>query len=240
LQVSTQIRQGSGAGWPVALQTLRFQLADGESCVFPTVLDNTPIVSFEKDRLDALAATEVYSLVADPLDGTGFTLLAKILTPAAITLVDKTSSSLTFPAPPKYEISRGGTQQPSDYIYEFTCDGVMPGYGTDGTVSPGNPPYTAQCTIGIWAKISGVWTLITTATVSHTQMSNGLQTWTLTQSFALPAGTTDFGVSDEPSPAPYAGRIDHFTHVKWSYNTPSSTRSATPAGQKTTCLVTPQ
>jgi hypothetical protein len=241
LQVLTQIRQGSGAGWPVALKPLKFQLADGESATFPTVLDSSPIVSFGLDGLDALGAGEVYSLVPLSLSGTGFTLQAKIITPAAITLVDLTTMVSNFPSSaPKFYISRGAVQEPISHTYEFTCDGVMAGYGTDGTVNPGVPPYQGQCTIGIWAKVSGVWSLITTTTVSHTQPTSGLQTWSFTQSFTLPTGLTDFGISTEPSPFPYTGSADHITHVKWSYSTPSSVRTATPAGQKTTCLVSPQ
>ena len=95
--------------------------------------------------------------------------------------------------------------------------------------------------VGIWRKVGGVWSLFATEPVgiSAQVQGEGQQTanWSLSATFSLGPGVTDFGVTIES----HTGIAAALTNLDISYTSQASsgTRSATPGGETTRATVRP-
>lgn len=95
--------------------------------------------------------------------------------------------------------------------------------------------------IGIWKKVSGAWSLVTTdyVWVSQQTAGGGQQTvnWSMYGTYALGAGVTDFGVTIESQDG--LGATISYLNVSYTASAASSTRSATPNGETAKVTVRP-
>lgn len=105
---------------------------------------------------------------------------------------------------------------------------------------------SANAVIGIYAKKSGVWSRITTRTVTvsgeYTDASQKTLSWTLDETFQLGTGVQMFGVAIEGVVGynnPTAVITD-LSSVSWQALSTSGQTSATPDGQATTVTIRPQ
>lgn len=100
---------------------------------------------------------------------------------------------------------------------------------------------SGSLSVGIWRKVGGVWSLFTTEGVNiFTQTgAGGVQTvgWSLSGTYALGAGVTDFGVTIESQDGTAAALTN--LDVSYSAQTSSGTRSATPGGESVKATVRP-
>lgn len=97
--------------------------------------------------------------------------------------------------------------------------------------------------VGIWAKKGGVWSLITTSTISIYQSfsTSGAKTidWTLAKDFDLGTAVQAVGVTIESQTGTSAALTD-FVSLSWQSKTTSGTRTATPGGELSVATVRPQ
>ncbi len=109
-----------------------------------------------------------------------------------------------------------------------------------------NGTYWAEgaATIGLWARINGGWTKIGTAYAygSGAYPSGGNKTvyWNISQTASCGGYVDAFKVTVDSLDSGLSCSIDGFSSVTWQTQSSSSTRSATPNGEKINARVSPQ
>lgn len=99
-------------------------------------------------------------------------------------------------------------------------------------------------TVGIWAKVGGVWSKKATRSqfIYQTVPGSGQRTvnWSINSAVDLGVtGVQAFGVTIE-SHSGTAAALTDLASVSWTAQTASGERSATPSGQSSTAVVSPQ
>lgn len=101
---------------------------------------------------------------------------------------------------------------------------------------------TGSVSVGLWAKIAGAWTRKATRTqfIDQGTPGGGQQTvnWLYSGAVDLGPNIQAFGVTVESHTGTSAAVTD-LASVSWTATTTSGERSATPSGQTTTAVVTP-
>jgi hypothetical protein len=249
LQAGAFIRLGSGAGWPVALQSKDFTIADGTAVSFGTDLGQVPALSFSTVGLAPLTSGETYNLYADSLTPTGFTARLKINTPGTPSSVSLTTDTTPGSGPTR-QIDKGAN--PDATGNEYTLKGSVSATFRVADRAFGELiDYSGSVTLGVWAKVSGVWSEVGTMTcyLAGETVGTGAfgdylfetESGEISDSFIMSAGVEAFGLTLKSHAGTWARSLDDFDSVTYSTpGSPSGTRSATPAGQTSTVTVRPK
>lgn len=254
LSAGTFIRLGSGAGWPVALKPVDFNLTDGEVCSFGTDLGTLPVLTFAQNNLAPLSTGETYNLYADSLTATGFTFRAKINIPAAPTnqSVTTASSAVTISGFNGRKLARGALPDTADGTYRVTATGTQEaqifGNGGSGFPVADNEVYVTT-SLRVYALKSGVWTSVADLTVDTVFDPDAYPSgpnivnefWNLDEVVTVGTGASEIAVVVTGSSNGRGGIVNALTGIYWqSAGTASGVRSATPSGQKSKVTVRPQ
>lgn len=252
LRAGTYIRLGSGVAWNVALQPKDFAAYDGQVISFGVNLGNVPALQFALNNLAALAAGETYSVYAENLTSTGFTLRAKIITPATpanYSVTNDVDVSTTYGTVNR-SVGNGGNPASAtgNYTFSLQITGSVVNERDPEPLPGGDYNYYAgqgTVVIGIWAYRSGAWQKVTTITDYFVGADGGAAKTSInvTRSYTVQMGAhpETFGAGIDSRAGMSAATLWDIPSVSWQGGgTPGSTRTATPNNQLTTITVRPQ
>lgn len=248
---------GGASKWPLGLASKEFpNMADGDTLTYGVTLPATPNFVFDVTGAAALTAGETYNFYADSATTTSAVMRLKINTPGTPAGYSKGPTTTDTGGTPKYALSKGADPDANSNIYTFT---VACTCQFNIITSMQNDLVTVNLAIPVYSKKAGVWTfegdIVITGSTSYS--TNGTKTFTFSggASIALQSAPTDFGIhnpravgsgsygtwhNDADGEDYVLGTltalgITGLTLVAWTHTPASSTRSATPSGQK--CIV---
>lgn len=245
LQAGAFIRLGTGAGWPVALQSKSFLAADGAAIAFGTNLGAVPSYEFQRDNLLPLATGETYALKLTGLTATGGTVSAKISTPGTPGNVTNTVDAASGTGPTRQMTKSGADATSGDYTVTVkgTARGRYPG------LQEGD--YFGGVAVNVFARKAGVWSQVGTMTAPISYYSDGsgplwvsfVGGFEIADTFQMGDGVEAFGVSRGGATGicNTTSTVDDLFSVAWT--TPGSaggTRTALASGAKTTVKILPR
>lgn len=258
LNVGTYLRLGTGTGWPVALDTVKFVGGDGDLIEFGTDLGVIPQIVFDINSATLPTPPEGDTIVIKTVDltSTGFEVSARVMSPGTIT--GRSSSTGTTPGGggPTWQQNKTTSNDAYNGNYTLKASGNIriqknteyypPGPHGEGGGS--FPVYYYGLVLRFW-YYDGTWHDLGTAPVYPSFTDSGWSdgsyhdvSYALTQVFnissALGSGGK-FGVS-----------IDSYTYAEdtitsqpaatWSSQSLTDNGSATPNGETIDILVTPK
>jgi len=256
LTASAGIYLGTGTKWQVALRNKSFVVRDGVAISYGLDFGTPPLITFSTVGLAPLNAGETYALSADNSTGTGFTPRLKISTPGTSTQVSLTTDTAPGTGPTR-QIDKGANADAANNTYEFAVYGTFTDFAYyEGETEPGwqqpiQQPGIGQgnyingsVTIGIWAMVAGAWSKRAERSefIYQTVPSGGQQTVSWFHQSGVDLGVTGvqaFGVTIE-SHSGISAAVTDLASVSWTAQAASGERSATPSGQSTTAVVSPQ
>jgi len=219
----------NGLALRMAVAPYIMQVGDGDSISYPNA-GYLPIPTFQSGGLAPIGTTENYNLYLDNQTASGATVRLKVNVPGAPTNYNLTTDAA------------GGTGQPNRVVSKGSNpDAVGNQYRVQGTWSTTSTAYYDSyglyyadwsVAIYIYAKVSGSWVLAGSSYLSGTNSYFTPGTKTITGAFdevvTAPSGVTDIGATDAGG-----GSVTSITSVSWTApGTASSSRSATPGGEK--------
>lgn len=231
-----KIVMGNGStGWDVAVKAKQFIVSDGQAVSWPD-LGYIPAYSFESTGLAPLGSGETYNVYLDNLSSSGATVRALINVPGTPAQYQVGPGVYGGGGSnPHVVVSKGGLPDASGNVYNFS--GSVTG---SGPAMRDGPSWIAEIYVDAfyYAKVNGVWTYLGGDSFSSANFySTGgtkTETFTFNRAVTVPAGATDFGVSQNN------GNSSVLTSVRWSApGTAASTRTASPNGQTCKLTVTP-
>jgi len=247
LEVGAQIFLSSGTGrWPLALQDAEYSLSDGDVTNFGIDIGDYD-VEFSSLGLDPLAAGETYRLRAINKSGTGFTSELKIITPGGTTSITE-STNATSPAGPQQMVAKANTDDAYNDIYSFYATGSISVFAIDE--GGGIYSYLGIGFATTWFHDGSSWVEGPQITFSHSTVgiipghTSGTQTYSFTNKKIGQVNHTGtirdsatlgtFGLDEGGD-----FTITNLNSVKFSTQTSSGTRTATPGAETSTTRVKP-
>ena len=248
LEVGSQIFLASGGGrWPLALQNAEYSLQDGDVVAFGLDIGDYE-VAFSSLGLDPLATDEAYRLRAISKSGTGFTAELKVVTPGGTTSVTQ-STNATSPAGPDQMVAKAETADSYNDKYAFYASGSMSIF----VFNEGGGVYEYS-SIGValtWFHDGSSWVEGPTIGFTHNEVginpthTSGTQTYSFSNK-QIGQATFTGTIRDSASAATFGldeggdFTITNLNSVRFSKQTQSGERSATPSGEVCTTLVSPK
>jgi len=243
LASGTDITLGTSVKWKLALQPADFYAADGEVVSFGVNLGATPSIDIIPSGLAPLAAGETYDLQTSNANGSGFTALLKIVTPGSTGEITLAGPGSAGTGGPNRVQARGSNNLSVSGNYTFNITGTWTFPVYPQTKGPSSTEARQQ--LKIWYKRSGIWYVLEEVTVYSSWeigSSDNPQTraWSYNYTAFVGNPVDEFGVSIGSTVDVISTSITSLSMNWTGVSGASSTRSATPAGQKAKFIVKPR
>ena len=242
---SVQYLGVNSSTWPTALEDKQYNLSDGDVITFADIGEYD--VEFSALGLDPLATDEAYQLRAIDKTGTGCKAELKITTPGAAVAVTE-STNATTPTGPDQMVAKAETLDATDDIYKFYCSGTM-----NITYDAEIGAYFSFASIETWFHNGTSWAQGNSIGFDHTTVgispthTSGTQSYSFTNKL-IGQVTFTGTIRDSSSAGTFgasvgAGDITAVTNLdstRYTKQTTSGTRTATPGAETSLTLVKPK
>lgn len=233
----------NGQKWRFQFAPTTFQRSDNESVTTPN-FGALPNVDFGQCPV-ALNANEVYSPYVENLSLTGFNPRFRIIVPGAPSAQHMDATGSLQGSGPQLQLPLSGRAESANGMYTIGVAVEGSAFWIGGNTQPDDGG-AVTVLVDIYALKNGAWTVVAGTSVDvYVELSGSKGTKygyaSISDTFQLGSGVTAIGVSYSGHSGGTGGRVTSLGPVDWqSVGSASTTRSATPSGEKIAVIVRPQ